>query len=189
LLASSDDTKAAPILLAAWSASTPKVRDAILDAIFSRSDRLPELVKALEQKTLPPSALTAFQRQSLLENEQPAMRDAAAKLLVRTSGAGDEAFQQFTAALRAPRDRVNGEKIFRDNCAPCHKVRGIGFNVGPDLGAEFQRAEDAILKDVLAPNDTISAGYPTFAVETKDGDSFSGLLAEQPAGFDDARRL
>jgi putative heme-binding domain-containing protein len=181
LLASSDDTKAAPILLAAWSASTPKVRDAILDAIFSRSDRLPELVKALEQKTLPPSALTAFQRQSLLENEQPAMRDAAAKLLVRTSGAGDEAFQQFTAALRAPRDRVNGEKIFRDNCAPCHKVRGIGFNVGPDLGAEFQRAEDAILKDVLAPNDTISAGYPTFAVETKDGDSFSGLLASESA--------
>jgi putative heme-binding domain-containing protein len=49
------------------------------------------------------------------------------------------------------------------------------------LGAEFQRAEEAILKDVLAPNDAISAGFPTYVVETTAGQMFNGILASESA--------
>jgi putative heme-binding domain-containing protein len=57
----------------------------------------------------------------------------------------------------------------------------MGFAVGPDLGAEFQRAEEAILKDILAPNDTLTAGYPTYVIETSAGETFNGILASESA--------
>jgi putative heme-binding domain-containing protein len=90
-------------------------------------------------------------------------------------------FRRFASALSRERDKANGERVFRENCATCHAVRGIGFVVGPDLGAEFQRAEDAILKDILAPNETVSAGYATYVVETTAGQIFNGILASESA--------
>jgi putative heme-binding domain-containing protein len=180
-LAYSDDPDATAALLAAWPASTPKVRDAILDAVFSRPNRLPALLETVEKGTIPARGLSAFQRVTLLENEQAEIRSRAAKLFNKPSGANEETFRKFTAALANSRDKVHGERVFRDLCSTCHKVRGIGAAVGPDLGAEFQRAEEAILKDVLAPNDTISAGYPTYVIDTANGQSVSGILASESA--------
>jgi putative heme-binding domain-containing protein len=57
----------------------------------------------------------------------------------------------------------------------------LGFAVGPDLGAEFQRAEEAILEDMLAPNQTITAGYHASVIELSDGQSHTGILASESA--------
>ena len=74
--------------------------------------------------------------------------------------------------------------MFREKCATCHQAHGLGHAVGPDLSAEFQRAEETIIRDVLAPSDTISPGYVTFSVATTAGQVFSGLLvAESPTSL------
>ncbi|HEU0038389.1 MAG TPA: PVC-type heme-binding CxxCH protein, partial [Verrucomicrobiae bacterium] len=119
-LSASDDASATAALLAAWPANTPKVRDAILDAVFSRRDRLPAVLELLERKTIPPAVLTAFQRVTLLENDQPAIRERAARLLTKSGGASDDTFHRFAAALTGERDKAHGERVFRDNCATCH---------------------------------------------------------------------
>ncbi|MBI4658719.1 MAG: c-type cytochrome [Verrucomicrobia bacterium] len=180
-LAGLDDAGVPKALLAAWKDNTPKLRDAILDALFSRRDWLPELLEALEHEALPPAALSAFQRLTLMENEKAAIRERAAKLLARPARARDATFRLFASALAAPRDLAHGERVFRDHCAACHQTRGIGTAVGPDLGAEFQRAEEAILKDILAPNETISAGYLTYTAETTTGQSVNGVLVSESA--------
>jgi putative membrane-bound dehydrogenase-like protein len=180
-LAAADDPSATTALLAAWPASTPKVREAILDAIFARRDRLPALLDALEQNAIPANALTAFQRVTLLEHDKAEIRGRVTRLLNKPSGVSDETFLRFAAALADPRDQAHGEQIFREHCATCHQARGLGFAVGPDLGAEFQRAEEAILKDILTPNDTISAGYPTYVIETTSGQSHNGILSSESA--------
>ena len=74
--------------------------------------------------------------------------------------------------------------MFREKCASCHQAHGLGHAVGPDLSAEFQRAEETIIRDVLAPSDTISPGYVTYTVATEAGQVFSGLLvAESPTSL------
>ncbi len=55
----------------------------------------------------------------------------------------------------------------------------MGVAVGPDLNAEFQRAEETIIKDFLAPSETISAGYVTYAVSTSAGQIVTGMLASE----------
>lgn len=180
-LASADDPAATTALVSAWRPNTPKLRAAILEALFARRDRAPALLAALERGDIPAGSLSAVQRQRLAEHEQPEIRARAARLLRAPAGADDEAFRRFAAALQAPRDPAHGERVFREHCATCHRARGLGFAVGPDLDAEFQRAEEAILKDVLAPNDVISAGYTTYEVQTTDGRSLTGILASESA--------
>src|SRR5262249_31841207 len=64
------------------------------------------------------------------------------------------------------------------------QAHGVGHAVGPDLSAEFQRAEETIIRDVLAPSDTLSPGYGTYTVATEAGQVFGGLLvAESPTSI------
>ena len=72
--------------------------------------------------------------------------------------------------------------MFQKTCAACHRVRGIGKAIGPDLTGERNRAEETMILDVLAPNREITAGYATHLVETKDGVSLAGLLVAEAPG-------
>jgi putative membrane-bound dehydrogenase-like protein len=183
-LADENDPEAAGTLIAALSSSTPRVRDGILGAILGRRDRIPALVDALEAKTVPVSFLSALQRATLLDAREPGIRRRAAALLKSTSAVKDELFEPYVKALRASRDVARGQQVFREKCASCHEAHGLGRAVGPDLSAEFQRAEETIIRDVLAPNDLISPGYTTYTVATESGQVLSGLLiAESPTSI------
>ena len=125
--------------------------------------------------------MSAYQRVRLLEHDQKEIRARAARLLAKETIVNDEAFQRFTSAFRGPRDADRGEKVFRDHCAVCHRAFNIGSVVGPDLTAESQRSEEAILQDILTPNAAISAGYSTYSVEVHSGESYNGVLANESA--------
>src|SRR5262249_43647786 len=103
----------------------------------------------------------------------------AAAVLRAGGGVKEEVFREYAKALQEKRDPVRGQAVFREKCANCHQAHGLGHAVGPDLSAEFQRAEETILRDVLAPSDTISPGYVTYSVTTTTGQAYSGLLASE----------
>jgi len=83
--------------------------------------------------------------------------------------------------LNAPRNRERGRELFREHCSACHVAKGIGIAVGPGLDAEFQRAEETIVRDILFPHETITAGYEACQLELRRGDDVVGLrVAESP---------
>lgn len=178
-LITEDDPAIAPALVASLPTATPKLRDAILDAIFWRSDRIPSLLDGLEQKTVAPSLLSAVQRNLLLNSKDETIRNRASQVLSATPIDALEAFPRFAAALQEKRDTTHGLKVFRETCGKCHQAHGVGVAVGPDLSSEFQRAEETIIKDILAPSETISPGYMIYTVATKEGQTFTGLLASE----------
>jgi putative heme-binding domain-containing protein len=62
-------------------------------------------------------------------------------------------------------------------CATCHRSHGIGSTVGPDLDAEFQRAPEIILRDILFPSEAARPGYETIHAKTHRGESLLGITA------------
>ncbi len=64
-----------------------------------------------------------------------------------------------------------GHALFtgKSKCAECHKFRGDGFRVGPDLGNQIHRDYASVLKDITDPNATINPDAIGYAVKTKDG--------------------
>ncbi len=84
-------------------------------------------------------------------------------------------------------DAKRGEKIFHDPtgplggiCAQCHKVSGLGAEVGPDLslvGSVYKRGD--LLTSIVEPSKTIALGYEQVVVETKAGDIFAGAIRKE----------
>jgi putative heme-binding domain-containing protein len=179
-LAFERDAASRQALIEAFASSTPQVQVAILKGLFSRKDRLAAVMAAVESGDLPASALGAIERRALLEHDDRDIRRRAEERF-GDRRLNDKAFQRFAEALKTPGDVERGAGVFREKCATCHRAHGVGTAVGPDLTAEFQRSPETILKDILAPNDAIAAGYATYVVETTSGQVFSGVLADESA--------
>jgi len=182
-LSSTDQPKAASVLLANWQSYTPKVRAAVIDAMFSRKDRLGELLRAIDQGTIKPSALDASRRMQLLENSDIAIRQRA-KTLLAAEGAGKgraEIVARYRAALAGLRDPKRGKEVYEKHCAKCHRLKEQGYDVGPDLASAFTRGDKTIVADILDPSSQITVGYRSYTVITEAGRIFTGVLGAETA--------
>jgi len=85
-------------------------------------------------------------------------------------------------------DAARGREIFSEKaeagCLRCHRVRGAGGEVGPDLstiGARLDRV--SLLKAIVFPNDTLSRGYETVCFTLRDGTDAIGMLLAEDAAY------
>src|SRR5262249_20175782 len=74
---------------------------------------------------------------------------------------------------------LRGREVFRSDessCARCHKVRGEGGDIGPDLSNLVHRDYASVLRDIVQPSYAIHPDYLTQVVELRDGRTFTGAL-------------
>src|SRR5204863_3313156 len=76
-------------------------------------------------------------------------------------------------------DPARGLALFTKHCAVCHKLGDVGKEVGPDLASLADKSTDAMLIAVLDPNRAVEARYVNYLAETKNGQSFSGVLTSE----------
>ncbi len=77
-----------------------------------------------------------------------------------------------------------GREIFREKaevaCMRCHKVKGEGGDVGPDLaGLGSKQDRKALLSSIVNPNAAISPGYENVMLTLKDGSFAVGILSAE----------
>lgn len=88
------------------------------------------------------------------------------------------------SALKQKPDMEQGRELFRAVCSACHRSHGIGFSVGPDLDAEFQRAPEVILRDILFPSEAARPGYDTIMAKTQRGEVLIGItVSDSPTSL------
>jgi putative heme-binding domain-containing protein len=180
-LAAEKDPAITATLIGGFAAATPQVREAILEACFARADRLPAVVDALEEGTLPASACTALQREALERHADAAIAARAHAQFAKLVANLDGHFEDYARALGRARNRGRGAALFKQHCATCHEAHGIGVAVGPALAGEAKHPEETLLVSILAPNAQITGGYTTYTLLTTGGQVFTGLLAADTA--------
>ena len=88
-------------------------------------------------------------------------------------------------ALSTPGNVVSGKRLFYDasvGCAQCHRVEDHGGQLGPDLSVIGRIANrERIIDSILDPSKEIAPQFVQHTVETKSGDSYSGILLGQQA--------
>lgn len=75
-----------------------------------------------------------------------------------------------------------GHELFKQTCAVCHQLYGEGASVGPDLTHANRKDQDFLLQSIVDPSAVIRKEFLSYTVETTDGRSVSGLIAEQTPG-------
>ena len=66
--------------------------------------------------------------------------------------------------------------MYEKSCSKCHRINGVGHNVGPDISDTRARARDALLYDILDPNRRVDPQFTECVVVTTDGRLFNGLM-------------
>jgi putative heme-binding domain-containing protein len=110
------------------------------------------------------------------------VKELAAKLFGGASpGARKEVVAKYQAALSMKGDAARGRKAFETACATCHRVGDLGKDVGPNLATIRQWSSEQVLINILDPNREVAPNFVGYTIETKDGRTIDGLIADESA--------
>ncbi len=162
------------------------VRNAAIEALSNRDTWTKALLSAISEQKVSPSGFPAPVRRALATNKDKAIRDLAYKVLGAWQDSSDDVksliAQKKQAGLTGEPDLANGKLLFTATCMVCHEFHGGGQKVGPDLIGSGRSNLDALLANVIDPNQIIGNGYENITVSTKDGRSLAGRIVEDTPG-------
>jgi len=166
-------------LISKWRVLTGPVRSQAAEAMLQDPARFPQILKALQQEDVQAWTLNFSQKRRLLMNRDPKIRDVARAILDEKPGERDAVVKRYQAALSTNGDNVRGKRVFQEICAKCHKLDGIGAEVGPDLGTVRNRPASVLLGDILIPSKSIAQNYEAYVVEKVSGGMSEGVVGSQ----------
>jgi putative heme-binding domain-containing protein len=121
-------------------------------------------------------------RRFFAKHKDATVRERAEKVLGKWNETPDDIKAQIAAkkkaCLEGEPDLEQGRVLFAVTCATCHKFHGGGQEVGPELIGVGRANLEALLANVIDPNQIIGRGYENFLVTTKDGRTLSGRVIE-----------
>jgi putative heme-binding domain-containing protein len=182
LLARYDAPEAAEVLLQQFDQFTPATKSRALTALLARDSWAQVLLAAVEKKAIAAADIDQTSWKLLAESKNKAIREQALKLAKANTPADRlEVLTAFRPVLETAGDAARGKEVFKKNCAACHKLQGVGQELGPNLAAMKNRGAEAILVNVLDPNREVNPQYLNYLLLTTDGRSLSGILTGETA--------
>jgi putative membrane-bound dehydrogenase-like protein len=169
-------------ILRSWKSLTPELRAASTDVLASRPAWALSLLTAVERKKVPDGDVPVSVRRVLERSEDSKVRERIAAVFGRRRESSSEVHaliaEKKRVMLQGPVDFANGREQATKLCLLCHKFFGEGGDVGPDLTGVGRATLDALLTNVIDPNQVIGKGYEQITVSTKDGRTISGRMTE-----------
>lgn len=157
-------------------------RQAAIQTLGSVNDeRATELLRGLLEKLLAedlPAEIQLDVQEAVTAHDDSGLKDKLDSF--EKNRHADEPLDQYRSSL-AGGDALRGRQIFFEraevSCVRCHKVEGVGGEVGPDLSKiGSQKPRDYLLEAIVQPNKAIAKGFESVAVIMDDGLQHSGVL-------------
>lgn len=181
-LASYDAAEVAELALSRFGGFSPRLKGQATDVLLSRPAWTLALLAAIEAGQVSTGDLDPVRLKLLAEHRDEAIRTRAAKLLAgsQTSKRAD-IVAAYKHTLEMKGDAARGKQAFAKTCAACHKVQGVGHEIGPNLAAMKARGPEAILLNVLDPNREVNPQFLSYALLTLDGRQLTGMITAETA--------
>lgn len=175
------DNVAGP-LLQNWKNYSVPVRRTGAEVLVSRPNWLRSFLTAIENKDINPKDLPTPVLRSIMQNKDEKLRERAQKAIGRFRESDADKLKLIAdkklVVLNGTVDLKAGHELVQKNCLTCHKLHGEGADIGPDLTGVGRSSLDALLANVIDPNQIIGKGYENVLIETKDGRNISGRVVE-----------
>jgi len=167
----------------AWPQLPPMTRIAAAETLVRGTKTGRALLAGIERKVVSPTDISATARRALATSEDSTIADHADKLLGKYRKPGADKLkliaEKRAVVLAGTADLKNGHEVAKKTCFVCHKLYGEGADVGPDLTGVGRSTLDALLHNVIDPNEVIGNGFETTEVELKDDTTISGRVVEE----------
>jgi len=177
------------LLMKSWPAYTPPLRREVLEAMARQPERITFLLDELTAGRIKSGDIDALRTRQLVNHARPEIRERAKKLLQDNLPADrKEVLARYQAALKLPPNARTGKEVFAKNCAACHRIAGVGHEVGPPIADTLGKTPAALLVDILNPNAAIDNNFINYTVATKSGKVLTGIIVAETASSLTLRR-
>lgn len=172
---------AVPLLLANWKTQTPATRSEVITAMMSVRTRALPLLQAVESGLIPANQIPFAQRRLLSLNADPKVKALAEKFFSASApGPRKDVVEKYRVVLGMKGDAARGQKVFETTCIACHRAGDVGKQeVGPNLANIRAWNPEQVLINILDPNREVVPNFLAYTIETTDGRSIYGLIAEE----------
>ncbi|HKW99916.1 MAG TPA: PVC-type heme-binding CxxCH protein [Bryobacteraceae bacterium] len=181
-MAAFNDPQVAPALLADWKSYSPEARKEVIAAMLNQRQRVPVLLKAIEDHEIELAAVDIAARSRLMDDSDRAIAERARHVFQDQSSDRAKVVENYRDVLKMTGDEQRGKKAFETNCARCHLPRKQGGRVGPDLSGVNNKTKEELLTSILNPSYAIEPHYVHYVVTTKDGQIHDGVIANETPG-------
>ncbi len=160
-------------LLEGWDGRTPALRAQILETLLADEAWTLALLKRPEAK-----ACDAATRARLAQHPKKAVAQAAA-LAFLGSSTRSAVLEKFRPALQLAGDAARGKVVFAQACLSCHKLDGVGLELGPDLRSVAQHDVEKLFNSILDPSAIIEPGFMAYHCTLNSGEQLYGVIATE----------
>jgi putative heme-binding domain-containing protein len=159
--------------LGAWP---PEKSEPVLRDLASRDDA-DELLRIAVMSSLQPQSALFGQ----LNQKTPIPKPAATVSLTPSSADRAQVIASFAGVEKLTGDAAHGRQHFQTLCTTCHRLRGEGHEVGPDLGMVATKPVDWLLTAILDPSQAVEARYRAWTITLNSAEELSGLISAETA--------
>jgi len=167
------------VLMSAWSRYAPSIRSEVLNVMTTRSDWLGRLLEEIESGSVAVTDLNAGIRQLLITHQDIQIRARAKELMPTANVDRLRVVRQYQAALELKPDKERGKQVFQQVCIGCHRLDGVGIEIGPNLASVTDRNPSSLLSGILDPNAVVEGKYRSFLVTMEDGRAILGIIISE----------
>jgi putative membrane-bound dehydrogenase-like protein len=180
-IAGFDDLRGASILLQEWAVMSPKARATAAEALFARPSWAEAFLDAVEKGAVGRADVDAARLDLLKKYPNAAVRVRAERIFATPKARRQDVVATYQKSLELKGDPERGRAIFKDQCSACHRLEGVGRQVGADLAAIRDRGLDSVLLNILDPNREALPQYQSYVLATTSGRILAGMIASETA--------
>lgn len=177
-----NNSEVSDIVLDAWPQLTPGLRVVASEILFARPERTLALLDAIDAGEIQPSAIGKSRFQVAEKSKDAKVRSRVTELLKQFGSQKRQAvIDRYQDVLKMAGDPEKGREAFVKHCASCHKMDGVGHELGPSLAAIQTRGAETILVNVLDPNREVNPQFLNYVVLTQSGQAVTGMITAESA--------
>jgi putative membrane-bound dehydrogenase-like protein len=182
-LGSLKDAGVGNILVQSEPSLSPELQEAALNQLFKRADWSMTLLDAIQVRQVNLASLGPVSINRLRTHSDKAVAERANQVIDELRGPEakekNALIAKFTPLVTQPGDAAHGRQLFVQNCAICHRYNGEGKDIAPDLTGMGAHGAAELIIHVLDPNREVEPNYYAYSVETKDGETYDGIITRE----------
>jgi putative membrane-bound dehydrogenase-like protein len=171
---------AGKLVLDKWPKLGPEVRGEALSFLLRRTETTKLALEAMAAGAVSSAMVSIDQRVTLLQHPDATIKQLSQRVF--GSGISENrkgVAKEYRSALSLVGDSSRGKLVFNKVCANCHRLNGHGHEVGPDISDTRNRSREALLYDILDPNQKLEPKFTAYQVVTDEGVVLQGLIVTE----------
>ncbi|MEC8554585.1 MAG: PVC-type heme-binding CxxCH protein [Planctomycetota bacterium] len=180
----SGDRKAEETLVALLDSSDHRLVSAAVELSLSTQDRVQVIAHRVSEtpglaRKLGPANLGRLK--SRARGDSAKVFSKAIADLVDSDRA--RVITRYRDTLSVSADALHGKSVFQRQCASCHRIGDVGFNVGPDISDSRTKTSEQLLVSILDPNRAIDNNYFRVTILTDSDKVIDGVVIDEQADY------